>query len=356
VKEKDPTSDSTPPQLVSIQFTPPQVRDGEEIGLTVGATDDLSGVRNISGSIVSPTGGLLGFALTRDPADPNRYGARVLIPREAPEGVWRINYLHMTDNASNPVVLSYNQGGIPPGGTFTVVSSRPDSSPPLLRAIWLDRRAMKAGERNTVFVQAEDDRSGVALVSGVFHSPSRLARVGFGCRNSGTQWECDFLPPLSVDCGDWQLEQIQLQDKANNTTAMRGDNPLVASVKLNILSDQCDSEPPALLALVLDTSAVSNVQETVVTLTATVADDLSGVASVSGHMAGPSESGNAPRLFFSMSPAGDPETWVGRITVPKNAAKGIWAAGSIQMLDKANNLKIYTRGDAKLAPVQFRVE
>ena len=40
-----------------------------------------------------------------------------------------------------------------------------DATPPLLRSVYLERRSMNAGERNTVFVQAEDEKSGVSLVS-----------------------------------------------------------------------------------------------------------------------------------------------------------------------------------------------
>ena len=88
---------------------------------------------------------------------------------------------------------------------------------------------MRAGEKNTVFVQAEDDKSGVSLVSGVFVSPSKQARIGFGCRaGANGTWECTVSPPACLDCGAWQLEQIQLQDKANNMATFRGDNQIVA--------------------------------------------------------------------------------------------------------------------------------
>ena len=42
---KDPNSDTTPPQLISIAFDPPQVTDGGDTTLVVTATDDLSGIR-----------------------------------------------------------------------------------------------------------------------------------------------------------------------------------------------------------------------------------------------------------------------------------------------------------------------
>ena len=171
-QEKDPSSDTTPPQVMSIDFIPPTVHDGEETILGVVAIDDLSGVRTISGSIISPSGGLQGFALQRE-GETNRYTSRIMIPKDSPEGVWRINYLNLTDNAGNPLSLTYHGGGAPilANALFRVVSSSPDSTGPTLRRVWLEKAAIHAGERDIVYVQADDDKSGVHLVSGVFQSP-----------------------------------------------------------------------------------------------------------------------------------------------------------------------------------------
>src|SRR5205823_11910561 len=50
---KDPNSDTTPPTLISVEFNPPLVHDGEETVLAISAQDDISGVRTISGNVVS---------------------------------------------------------------------------------------------------------------------------------------------------------------------------------------------------------------------------------------------------------------------------------------------------------------
>ena len=259
----DPSSDTQPPRLIAISFTPPQVHDGEETLLAVQAADDLSGVRSISGTIAAPSGAVQGFACQRE-LDTDRYVARITVPKDAAEGVWHVNYLSLIDNASNAATISGAQGGLPPTASFRVVSSTSDSQGPQLKAIWLDRLAMKAGEKNTIFVDADDDKSGVNLVSGVFISPAKYARIGFVCRPGTGAWECELSTPTCIDCGDWQLEQVQLQDKANNMTTIRTDNPVVAAVRVNITSDRCDSTPPTLQAIVLDRTVVSNVQDSVI--------------------------------------------------------------------------------------------
>jgi hypothetical protein len=354
--DKDPTSDTTPPQLVGVQFDPPAIHDGEDTMLTVVATDDLSGIRNISGSITSPTGkALQGFAL-QSAGDGTRWGGRITVPKDAEEGLWHINFLSLTDNASNTQNINFSQGTLPPTAQFRVTSSRPDSTPPTLKAVWLDKPAISNGEKVTVFVTAVDDKSGTNLVSGVFQSPSKFARIGFGCRpGDGDTWTCDMTPPKCSDCGNWQLEQIQLQDKAGNMATIRSDNPIVAGVRLNVNGQSCDSTPPQMSTLVIDPTAVSNVEISTVNLTATVSDDICGVASVSGQAAGPAAAGaQPPRIYFSFSPASEGQ-WTGHLTVPKLAAKGTWSIVWVQVLDKGNNLKTYSQSDPVLANAKFVV-
>ena len=354
VDKNDRTSDTTPPQLIAISFNPPQVHDGEETVLGVQATDDLSGVRSISGTIAAPSGAVQGFALQRE-LDTDHYVAKITVPKDAAEGVWHVNYLSLIDNASNATTITSAQGGLPPTASFRVISSSSDSTGPMLKAVWLDHPAMRAGEKNSVFVQADDDKSGVNLVSGVFLSPAKHARIGFVCRPGTDTWECELTTPACIDCGDWQLEQLQLQDKANNMTTIRSDNPLVAAVRVNIAGDKCDSTPPTLQAIVLDRNAVSNVDDSVITVSATASDDACGIMSMSGQVTGPSIGGAAPRLYFSFTPS-DGQSWLGRISVPRLAAKGTWRITWIQILDQGHNLKTYSQGDPPLATAAFSVQ
>ncbi|HEX8618436.1 MAG TPA: hypothetical protein VF911_12680, partial [Thermoanaerobaculia bacterium] len=237
-EEDDPDTDVSPPQLLAAQFQPVEVHDGEETVFAAVVNDNRSGVRSVSGVIASPSGSMQGFACTRESPETNRFIARIVIPNDAPAGVWIVKYLTLTDQASNSVNLSSAQGGLPPSASFRVTSADADATGPQLKSVWLDKQAMRAGERNTVFVQADDDKSGVSLVSGVFVSPAKSARVGFGCRSGGSgTWECVISMPVCLDCGTWRLEQLQLQDKANNLATFRNDNELVSRTLLDIIGD-----------------------------------------------------------------------------------------------------------------------
>lgn len=354
---KDEESDTRPPQLMGLEFTPNQIADGAETNLILVVIDDLSGVRSVSGVISSPAGALQGFAGQREAPESNRYVARIQIPAEATAGTWRINYLALSDNAGNSVNLSAAQGLLPPTAQFRVNSAQSDSQGPTLKNVWVEKPAMRAGEKNTIFVEASDDKSGVSLASGVFVSPSKHARLGFGCRPGagGTVWECDFTPAANVECGIWQLEQIQLQDKARNMATYRNDVPSVRAVQIDITGQGCDNTPPVLSALTLNPLVVSNAEGGVISVQAQVTDDMSGVAHINAQAYGPAGP-SGPRISFSLASPDGGQNWIGQITVPKNAANGTWSVGWVQVIDKAQNLRAYSANDPVLANVKFRVE
>lgn len=354
--EEDPDTDIVPPQLLAAEFTPREVKDGEGTQLAVLVNDNLSGVRSVSGVIVSPSGTLTGFACRRE-GETNRYVARVSVPVDAASGVWVVKYMTLTDNASNTTTLLWAQGALPQTASFNVTSSSSDAAGPQLKAIWLDRPAMRGGERNTLFVQAEDDKSGIASVNGMLVSPGRQAHIGFGCREgAGGTWECTVAPPTCLDCGIWRLEQIQLQDKANNMTMFRSNNPVVGGVVLDIAGETCDAIPPVIIALSLTPDRISNSEANAITVRATVTDEGGcGVASLSGQTIPPGGVGGQ-RNYIPFRPTGDGQTFEGKLEIPKHAAKGRWTIAWINALDKGNNMRGYAAGDPVLSRVWFDVE
>ena len=344
---------------MSVQFTPPAIHDKEESIVTMVVTDDLSGVRNISASISSPSGrALRAFPFQKGEGD--QWIGKVQLPEKAEEGLWKMTFLTMTDNANNTASLTWG-AGIPASAVLRVTSSASDSKPPTVRSVYLDKRSISEGEKNTVYVEAVDESSGVAMVSGVFISPSKTARVGFGCRapEAGDVWECNVALPKCVDCGVWQLEQLQLQDKANNQAVIRISDPLIAHVAFSTSGSSCDSTPPSVQSVTVQPLAVSNLAAAIVTITATITDDLCGVQpNASAQVVGPAIVGHQPQgIFFSLTVRPDnPSTFEGHAILPKSSARGTWHLNWLQISDKANNLKTYSASDPILVNVRFEVQ
>jgi hypothetical protein len=223
--------------------------------------------------------------------------------------------------------------------------------------VWLDRQAMRAGEKNTLFIQADDEKSGVSFASGVFVSPAKSARIGFGCRaGANGMWECPVSPGTCLDCGIWVLEQVQLQDKANNMSTFRVDNQLIKTVALDIAGDSCDAIAPTMTMITLNPTVVSNAQASVITVQATLNDEGGCGASTLSAQAVPPGGVGGQRRPVTFMPSTDGTTFVGRLEIPQFAAKGDWTIAWIQALDKGGNLRAYGASDPIVARATFRVE
>jgi hypothetical protein len=192
----------------------------------------------------------------------------------------------------------------------------------------------------------------------VFVSPAKAARIGFGCREgANATWECPVTPPSCLDCGVWTLEQIQLQDKANNMTTFRNENnQVVRGVVVDISGDHCDSSPPQVVLMTLNPTVVSNAKASVITVEATMIDEGGCGASTLNASAIPPGGVGGARRPINFMPSQDGQTFVGRLDIPQFAAKGQWTIAWIQALDKGLNLRAYGSSDPVVAKATFRVE
>jgi hypothetical protein len=360
-ESEDPESDRRPPVLQFLRFDPQETKGGGTTTLSIGSTDDLSGVKLVYGSVRSPSGtATLQFG-ARDAGSSGVFVATIVIPAQAETGDWFVANLQIVDKADNALALVFARATVPEGGALRVVSEDSDSKPPNVRRVFLVKGAVDAGESNRIVVEVDDDRSGVALVMGAFQSPSKAAFIPFTCAPSeGPSWEADVPVPVHADCGEWTLRQLRVVDKANNSEFLSMDAPQIGHVGFIVSGGgACDSEPPFVDSIFFAPSIVSNAAAATVVLTIAAHDDASGVASISGWIEGPvATNGQAPRMPFAATP--DPRDaeapMIARITVPQFAAQGIWRVTVAQVSDKARNTRTYNKDDPALREANFRVE
>src|SRR5262249_7350515 len=144
----------------------------------------------------------------------------------------------------------------------------------------------------------------------------------------GTSWTGDVPVPASADCGEWTLRQLRVVDKANNAAFLSTDSPQVGHVSFGVSGGgQCDSEAPTIDGMYFQPTVVNNAHPTDVTVTVAAHDDSSGAAALSGWLDGPiAANGQPPRIYFECRT--DPNTLTGpltgRLTIPRNAAAGVW--------------------------------
>jgi hypothetical protein len=146
---------------------------------------------------------------------------------------------------------------------------------------------------------------------------------------------------------------VTLQDKANNLANFRLDNPLVQSVKVNIMGEGCDSEAPVLQSVLLSSNDIVVARDGAnVTVTLMVVDEGCGVSGISAQYAGP---GMGSGGFFPLQQSGGGNTFVGTIHFDPRAARGTWRIMSVQLTDRARNLRVYRNTDPQLAGAVFQL-
>lgn len=357
----DPNSDRHPPVLQFLRFDPPEVQDGGVAVLSIGASDDLSGVKSVFGTIRSPSEAAVVPFVGLDAGGGGVFTTSVSIPKKAETGNWFVGTLQITDRANNPLNASFVKGNVPPGGVLHVVSAESDSTAPTVHRVSLAKPTVAGGERNQIEVDVDDDSSGVASVNGTFQSPSKVAFIPFSCTmTTDGVWGGAVPVPPAAECGQWTLRNLRVTDKANNAAVLAADSPLLAGVGFAVSGGgACDSEPPTIDSVYVAPNAVSTAVASEVTITIMAHDDGSGVAQLTGRVEGPiAASGQAPRIFFSAQP--DPRSpdapMVVKITVPPQSGVGIWRIAVIEITDKAHNTRPYYATDPALANATFTVQ
>lgn len=340
----DPHSDVTAPKLVSVRFDPPQIQEGQSSTLRIEATDDLSGVGSVTGLVSSPAGGTIGYTALRV-GEGNVWAATLAIPKDSADGTWFVSHLGLTDKASNATSLAYSVVDAPEGARLEVRSAASDSTPPQLLGITFSRSSMPDGEANVVMLDISDDKSGVDSVTGTFESPKKQGLVVFAAQlASGTRWNGQLQVPKDASCGDWQLRELHLVDKASNRADLDASSAIVSRARFTVTSagGKCDSDAPTVRAVAVSPSSVNNDVDSSVTITIDVTDDSSGVAGVNGALLGPSVNGaRGPSIQFTALSSADGRRWTATAMVGKLSARGTWRVGSLQVVDRARNLRYY---------------
>jgi hypothetical protein len=115
------SADSQPPTLDNLMIYPASVAYEETVEIIVYASDDTSGIRRISGGLRSPSGkARIPFSCVYDQEN-QEYKAKVLIPTNAEIGLWRVDYIRMTDNARNQINYTYHADSLVQQAVFEII-------------------------------------------------------------------------------------------------------------------------------------------------------------------------------------------------------------------------------------------
>lgn len=376
------TSDTLPPQLVSMTFSPPTVDvtlSAQMVTFQIAATDNLSGLRSAQVDLRSPSG--IQFASGSGTLQGNPLSgtlvANVTIPRYAEPGLWSISLLRIWDAVGNTLVLS-QQALVDLGYPvlIEVIDLTPDLIPPTLTAIRMMPGAadVSAGDVTVVVeLDIDDVVSGVnwdiwSLPDFELLSPSgqqnrvlsfRDFALHAGTLNSGT-WRSQIVVPRHSEPGVWKVSQITVRDRARNTRRYTATDLAAfgGSISLPVTSPDPDMAIPVLTGLRFMPSFVNtSTGPQSIQVEMDVTDNLAGVdfsldtccatyvtlaaSSPSGaQFAGVSPFGNGITLV-SGSPVNG--TWRGSLNLPQFSEEGDWQLGQLYLKDFPRNRIFHNR-------------
>ena len=115
------SADSQPPILENLMIYPATVAYEETVEIIVYASDDTSGISRVSGGLRSPSGkARIPFSCVYDQEN-QEYKAAVIIPTNAEIGLWRVDYVRMTDNARNQITYTYHTDSLVQQAVFEII-------------------------------------------------------------------------------------------------------------------------------------------------------------------------------------------------------------------------------------------
>ena len=255
-----------------------------------------------------------------------------------------------------------------------------DVTPPVLAALTLPVQVSTGASGAAVAVSARitDDLSGVAAsdartacAAGFTHAPSSISLRSpshavfggyFGPSGGDTYESVVQLPPFA-EAGTWTVDLVSLTDCAGNTRRLTKVDLAAAGLPSTFtLRGEGDGTPPRLRALALDPPSVANTSPAVITVTATITDDLSGVATHTHDTATTcgSQAGPVSTVTFRKPSGGSyvgghfarvsGDVYETTLPIPRYAEAGTWTL-AVTLADCAQNLILLEGADLDIPHV-----
>ena len=365
--------DNTPPTLNGFTFSPMQVDVTQQpavVTVTAQISDDISGVAGAFAWFSSPSGNhtvLADLGMISGTILNGTWQGSATIPIYSESGTWTVSQVRVVDFAQNNryyYTTDLQALGFP---VDLQVTSNPDNTPPTLNGFTFSPMQVDVTQQPavvTVTAQISDDISGVAGAFAWFSSPSGnhtvLADLGMisGTILNGT-WQGSATIPIYSESGTWTVSQVRVVDFAQNnryyyTTDLQA---LGFPVDLQVTSNP-DNTPPTLNGFTFSPMQVDVTQQpAVVTVTAQISDDISGVAGAFAWFSSPSGNHTVLADLGMISGTILNGTWQGSATIPIYSESGTWTVSQVRVVDFAQNNRYYYTTDLQALgfPVDLQV-
>ncbi|WP_432357516.1 hypothetical protein [Sporosarcina sp. UB5] len=343
VPEPEQRTDFEAPILKDVSIASNEVENGNNIQLSVVATDNESGIWTAVAVYSKPSGDRERVTLTKQQAS-NTFTSTYLVKPYDEPGLWQLTAIELADRVGNrQTYINYvndlDETKSLDHGNVLITGTTIDNEAPILKSIEIQSNNVKNKEAIRLTFEATDNLSGISSIYANYKQPSgNTFSISF-YRQAGTD---NYIGSRSIgqydELGVYELVSVTVRDIVGNTrTYDRSTQIYDGLTSLNqfdviISGTTPDLEAPTLEHLKIGVSQLtSNTAEVV--FTAEPKDLISGVSTISGQYARPS--GRIFNLNFTKTG----NSYVAKIIIDKYDELGEWKLTSISLMDNRGNSK-----------------
>jgi hypothetical protein len=332
--------DITPPALKSVSVDKKEVKPGEEVTVSIEATDNQSGVQVISLVYRNEEGRTQSAAAVYNQKT-KQFEAKLPITETSRPGVWSLDEVYLEDTEGNGVTLYQGEDFNISEADFTVVNINIDVAAPVVKAISVNKQEVNAPGQVTVTIEAEDDKTGVQDVTVIYNLPNQSEKSVQALLNPSTgKYEAVIDLGQYAAAGLWVVQRIELSDKEGNSREVYNQGLIpypglelmdLSGGSFKVINPNEDITSPVVNSISVNKDQF-NAGETV-KIELDVTDSQSGVSDVDinvyatngGYLSGIASYNEKTHKYEALLPIHD------------YTKSGKWTVGSIQVRDNEGN-------------------
>ncbi|MFF2875052.1 immunoglobulin-like domain-containing protein [Gottfriedia sp. NPDC057991] len=296
------SKDTTPPKINGISFNKTVAQPGETVLIQVDAEDLESGIgdKGSDKTMMLKSPGSLNvsnYISLAYNASTNKYEANYTVPTNAVNGTWAVYYINFADKVGNHFG-AYPIVGDPLYKTFTVINGSDDITPPTIKNINFDKKAVRPGDSILIQVEAEDLESGIGDKNSdktmMLKGPGSLNvsnYISLAYNSSTNRYEAKYTVPENAIYGTWSVYYLNFADKVGNHF---GTYPIAGDLLYKTFRVNDDIVPPN-----VPTIDEINDQSTIITGTAEVNSTIT--VKLGRNIIGTTNAGSDGKFSFSIN-------------------------------------------------------
>ncbi|WP_052343680.1 S-layer homology domain-containing protein [Bacillus massiliigorillae] len=218
--------DVTPPELKldTLKVSKNEAKVGDLIEISLEATDDISGIKEISVAYEMPLSGKYHLVYLAYNEKTNRYVGTIQIDSNTEPGKWEVLRIALTDNDNNRKEMWYTDYEFKSLSFNVQNSNTVDITPPELKldSMKVSKNEAAVGDLIEISLEATDDISGIKEISVAYETPlsGKYHFVFLTYNEKMNRYVGTIQTDLNTELGKWEVLRVALTDNKNNRKEM----------------------------------------------------------------------------------------------------------------------------------------